>query len=140
MSRRRNAPAPKDDVLTPDARLTREWYKFLAEDDWKATDQQAITNATETTVAHKLSDTPSEADAYLVCVTAELGYAIGDRLPLPAFEDASDYGATLFWNATYVGFVVGANGVRIMDRTGGSVGAFAALTNARWRVVMRVRA
>lgn len=140
MTTRRDAPDAKDDVLTPNQRLTRDWYKFLVEDGWKETSQQAITNATVTTVAHKLDGVPSEADAHLVCLTAELGYAVGDRQPLPAYEDANDYGVTLFWNATSVGMVVGANGVRVMDRTGGTVGQFATITNARWAVVMRVRA
>lgn len=139
MTTRRDAPSARDDVLTPDQRFTRDWYKFLIDDRWKETAQQAIAVGTEVAVAHGLNTIPAEADGCLVCLTAELGYAVGDRVALPAFEDANDYGVQLFWNTTNVGFVTGANGLRIMDRTGGVVGTFAAITPGNWQVLMRVR-
>lgn len=139
MTIRKDGPDAKDDVLGPDGRFTREWFRFLADDRWRETPAQTITNATVTTVAHGFDAIPTEVYAYLSCVTADLGYAVGDRVLAPAFEDASDYGIQTFVNGASIGFVVGANGIRIMDRTGGTIGQFAAITNARWSMILRAR-
>jgi hypothetical protein len=125
-------------VLDPTTSLfTREWFFWLKNDRWKETAEQTITNGTLVEVAHKLNTTPNEVAGYLKCKTAEAGFAIDDRVALPAFEDGGvDYGVQLTWNETNVGFTPGASGVRLMNK---ATGAMATITNASWRVVLRCR-
>jgi hypothetical protein len=127
-------------VLDPKTGLfTREWFFFLKDDRWRQTAEQTITSGTQTAILHGLNTIPAEVQTFLVCDTTELGYASGDRVVAPAFEDSNDYGIQTVVNGTSLIFVVGANGVRVMDRTGGSVGAFAAITNGNWRVIIRAK-
>lgn len=99
--------------------------------------EQAITAATNVTIAHGLSAKPKLYGLYLVNKTAEYDYAVGDELPCPAFEDASDYGASIATNATNVVITVGANGIRIPRRDAGSIGQYASITTANWRLIAR---
>lgn len=137
MTLRQDGPDAKDTVIGADERFTRDWFLFLKDDRWKETAAQAITNGAVVTVAHKLATIPGEVSGYLKCTTAELGFAINDRVALQAYEDGgTDYGIQLYWNGTYLGFTVGAAGVRLVNRT---TGAFATITNGSWVVVLRAR-
>lgn len=137
MTLRQDGPDAKDTVMGADERFTREWFLYLKDDRWKETAAQAIVNGAVTSVAHGFQTTPNEVTGYLKCLTAELGFAVGDRVALPVFEDGGvDYGIQFYWNGTYAGFTVGASGVRLMNRT---TGALTTITNGSWAVVLRGR-
>lgn len=136
MTIRKDGPDAKDDVLGPDNRFTREWWLFLKDDRWRETSEQTITNGALVEVAHGFDTTPNEIAGYLKCKTADLGFSPDDRVALPVFEDSTDYGIQLYWNGTNIGFTTGADGVRLLAK---STGAMTAITNSRWRVVLRAR-
>lgn len=139
MTIREDGPGANDLVLADTGRFTRDWFYWLKNDRWKETAEQTITNGTATSILHGLNTIPTEVHAFLVCKTAELGYAVDDRVPVLAYEDSNDYGVQIVVNGDSLYLIVGANGVRIMDRTGGSVGTFAAITNGSWRVLIRAK-
>lgn len=99
--------------------------------------EQAITAATNTTVAHGLAAKPKLVSLYLINKTTEYDYAVGDEVLCPAFEDTSDYGASVAANATNVIITVGANGIRIPRRDAGNIGQYAGITTANWRLIAR---
>ena len=136
MTIRQDGPGATDQVLLAGGLFSRDWFLFLKDDRWKEASEQTITNGALVSVAHGLSTTPNEVLGYLICKTAELGFSISDRVALPVFEDATDYGIQLTWDSTNISFTTGADGVRLMNK---STGVIAAITNASWRVVLRAR-
>ncbi|MER9658563.1 hypothetical protein [Mesorhizobium sp. M0159] len=96
--------------------------------------QQTITNAGALTLAHGLGVQPKLYIAFLQCATAELGYSIGDEIPLTS-ENSSNKGVSLVADATNINVRFGSTTMSILNKTtGGGNGAF---TNANWRLVVR---
>lgn len=86
-----------------------------------------------TTFAHGLGETPKKYGAYVICVTASNGYAVGDVVSLP-----TDNGYTLLntvaANATSVRFGMSVGTLYVGD---GSTGAFANIAgSANFKLVI----
>lgn len=126
--------------LTVGGAINRDWYQFWADSRTLESGEQAITNGTTLLLPHRQNDAPAKVWAVLRCKTAELGHEVDDEVCIPAFQDAAaNYGVSLIGSALNLIVTVGSSGIRIMDRTGGSVGTFTAITTDRWRIVVRAR-
>lgn len=122
----------------PRGQVARAWYDFfrgLAE-PFSST-EQTIAGAGLLSIEHGLGVKPKRTWAVLVCKTTEYGYAVGEEVLAPCFEDANDFGVGVYANATHIRAVIGANGVRIMRVDAGNEGQFAAITPGSWRIVLR---
>ena len=124
-------------ALLPSGVFARIWYDFFREVGRKTFESlpTAITSGTVTILPHGLAFTPIIPSAYLINVTPQFGFLTGEIVPSFAFEDANDYGIQLSADATSIYVIVGANGIRIMQKTG-SIGQFATITNANWSIVV----
>ncbi|ACT50860.1 hypothetical protein [Methylovorus glucosotrophus] len=101
--------------------------------------QQTITSGGSLTIAHGLGRTPVMVSHQLVCVTAEQGFSVGDRLnisPLHMEGTNVNRGMSVISDATNIGirFGISANVFAVPHF---STGTIAGLTNANWRLVVR---
>lgn len=104
--------------------------------------EQTITSAGSLTIAHGLGVRPDgRIDAWLVCQTAEVGYSVGDRVPVNASLGGNDgtagFGLAVVLDATNINVRYGSFSspfVLINNTTGAQIGA----TNANWRLVFKV--
>lgn len=84
------------------------------------------------TRTHGLGSHPSEYWLELECVTAEYGYAAGDRFRVVTFgEQGTSRGATVWANSTTVGVTISSNGIAISRRDATSIGV---VTAANWKI------
>lgn len=81
--------------------------------------------------AHGLGQLPIKIIPYLECLTAELGYSVGDRI----FGPQLTFSATSQWSAdsTNIYLVTSNNPAQIMNR---STKAAASITAANWKQVL----
>lgn len=100
----------------------------------------AITNGGTADIAHGLGATPLLVTAYLVCKTAEFGYAVGEEYS-PAYFSApslvqTNLGVSIWWGGTNVSYCFAGevNPFQILDTT---TKTRTALTNANWKLVIR---
>lgn len=95
--------------------------------------EQTINTNTAVTLSHSLGVLPKFMTAELVCQTADLGYSVGDRVPVSANDAGSNTGLATFYNLTQIGFVYGSAMLFIRKDTGtqGNV------TTSSWKVVLR---
>lgn len=99
--------------------------------------QQSFTSGSTFTLTHGLGGTPANVQMWLVCTTADAGYAVNDWYgPVGAetFGDGANNGIAMAMNATQIKVKVGAQSVAILDF---STGARTILTYANWRIVVR---
>lgn len=99
--------------------------------------QQVPPNASLLTVAHGLGTTPKLVTAELVCIVADLGWAIGDVVALASSNgtpSGSVAGTSIAFNATNVFISQFGGRLRVMLKNA-STDNF--ITNASWRVVFR---
>ena len=90
------------------------------------------------TQAHGLAGYPALMQAYVECVTANIGYAVGDRLLIGDLKDAdNERGFNVGMNATNVFVRVGLNNA-ILITTGGVSGSGQDMTKSSWKIVIRV--
>lgn len=93
---------------------------------------------TRTTQAHGLGTTPAFAVMFLECKTAELGYSIGDRIPLSAGVFAlsgSTFGFQIRFDATNTVLEITNNSLpAIAHKTNAPPGALTTITAANWIV------
>jgi hypothetical protein len=90
---------------------------------------QTITTSSVMQVAHGLGATPKLFSVKIRCLTAELGYSVGDdAIPMSNTGNAI-WGTGLFANSTNLGWAVSAN-IYVVDRA--SLGASAYITPANW--------
>lgn len=81
---------------------------------------QSITLGTVITLAHGLGAIPDEFNLIIQCVTAEHGYAVGERGNThfsPDFQANVGLGAEVTVDANNVYIVTGANGVLVLNKT-----------------------
>lgn len=102
---------------------------------------QTITLAGGLTLAHGLGAKPTLVTASLVCVIAELGYAVGDEVVInPALNDdgSNRRGISLVPDATAINvrYGSGASGVGLTIIRA-DTGDRAPITSANWRLVVR---
>lgn len=112
---------------------------------------QSFSAGTAISLAHGLGTTPKLSKLVLRCVTAELGYSIGDEVEAnPNLSETGggpyspvDVNFQLVANATSIVVVPAAGGGNVVapfavyNRTAGSVGVLANITTANWRAVVR---
>lgn len=96
---------------------------------------QTITSAGALTLAHGLGVVPKLMQAYLICLTAEAGYSIGDKILInPHYQLAAtvSQGASVHCDATniYVRYGQNSYAFSAIDKT---TGIRTNLTNARWQ-------
>lgn len=101
--------------------------------------EQALTNSTDTAVAHGLGRIPRLAQVVIRCKTTEFGYAVNDEINVGAMGDSqgAQRDCSLYVNATNVGFSLCAGGISIARRDAGQVGNLGNITNANWKAVLR---
>lgn len=91
---------------------------------------------TRATKAHQLSTTPAFAVLFLECKTAELGYSIGDLIPLTSGVYAlsgSTFGLQVRFDATNTYLEVTNNALpAIAHKTNSPPGALTGITGANW--------
>lgn len=89
---------------------------------------------TRTTQAHGLSATPHMVIGYMECLTAELGYSIGDRVSYQNAEQASARGVTIEYDATNVVIIINDTTAAGLNRKDTS--ASANITAGNWKFVV----
>lgn len=103
---------------------------------------QTMTAGAVVELTHSLGSAPKLVTTELVCVTAENGYSVGDRLTYPAVpaipSDASSRGLyAVTDNATTVKIGIAGGGLLLMGKATRNVGS---VTLANWRLVVRAYA
>lgn len=95
----------------------------------------SLTMGTTQTAAHGLGTYPTFVHFYLQCITTDIGYSVGDRLPIAAggMEDANDRGMIGGYNTTNV-FVKSCTAEFALPQSGNAV----AINAARWSPRARV--
>ena len=99
--------------------------------------EQTITSGGSVTLAHTLGTRPKFVQIFLVCKTAEHGYAVNDEIPITfTGNNNSAYGAVITYDTT-----------NIVARYGNNTNAFLGLhkatgagqnfTNTNWRLIVR---
>ena len=99
--------------------------------------EQVITTASLITLAHGFGAAPLLYSITLKCITAELGYSIGDVVIV---NPAGDYGGTssqwgIYHDATNINVRIGASTLALTHKTSGV--ATTSATNANWRMIVR---
>ena len=84
---------------------------------------------THASQAHGLGQIPDHLVAYLECLTAELGYSVGDRVYTPTFSAAQGYGA----DATDVFMSISNNTAQIFNKSSTTISS---ITAANWKRVI----
>ena len=102
--------------------------------------EQTITTSGLLTLSHGLGAIPSHMDGYLVCKTAEYGFAVGDRVPM---GPNSFVGGGTFTSSYSVAMDSSTITVRYCSTSyvfhviNHSTGAGTVLTNANWKLVIQ---
>jgi len=105
-----------------------------------STPQQTIEVAASRTIAHPLGVAPLFVKPFLVCTTADLGFSVGQEVPvnenLNAAANAS-YGQSITYDASniYLRFGGASPVYQILNNT---TGLAEGITIARWRLILRV--
>jgi hypothetical protein len=75
--------------------------------------------------------------AVLRCVTADIGYVVGDKVPIVAYQFGSgdNAGVGLIVSGENILVNIGADGIGIYSRA--NPGTMVAITQVRWRIVVR---
>lgn len=104
--------------------------------------EQTITAAGALTLAHGLTGTPTQINAYLVNKTAEHGYSIGDFLAVDVGQQSTsavdNLGLSIVPDGTNLNIRFGSNAITflILNKT---TGASANLTDANWNIVFEAQ-
>lgn len=114
----------------------QDQYSSYATGFYTDYDLGAVDDDATVTQAHGLSAYPSSVQVYLQCTSADLGYAVGDRVAITSAGGVanSDLGATVTINTTNVLVTFGTN-VHLISR---STFNNAAINEALWNVIIRV--
>lgn len=129
------AGANNTKIMTP-LRVAQAIAKLASVPNFQSA-EQTFTVGTTFTLTHGLGGTPANAQMWLVCKTADAGYAVNDWYgPVGAetFGDGANNGVAMAMNATQIKVKVGAQAVAIPDF---STGLRTILTYANWRIVVR---
>lgn len=87
---------------------------------------------TKTTQAHGLGSVPSIVMFYVECITAELGYSVGDRALLWSSDAGTNTGAFCMWDGTNT-YIVALSDVYVPNKT--TPAGPVIITNANWKLV-----
>lgn len=90
---------------------------------------------TVTTTAHALSGTPDFIQGYLECLSADLGYAVGDRIHI-GWSSSGVSGVQFEWDATNCTIlIVTGSSYTPLTKTDASLGS--AITYSKWKAVIQ---
>ncbi len=98
---------------------------------------QTITPAGSLTLAHYLGTTPRFFLTFLKCLTAEIGFSVGDLLYTSlTVSESTDYGTSIVPDATNLNIRFGSSTYTyiILDK---GLGTRVNITNANWALVVR---
>ncbi len=98
--------------------------------------EQAIVTNTSTAVAHGLGAVPKLTQLLLRCKTTDLGYAVGDEVPILGImveNNSGGYGTSISADATNITISSGTD-QSILTKNGAAYGA---ITHANWKYVVR---
>lgn len=100
---------------------------------------QTITSGGGLTLAHGLSSKPKLYFACIVCLTAELGYSIGDEVAInPGTQDVgSNRGISIVPDATNMNIRMGSSPGSAFAIMAKNTGGWSPVTNANWNLVIR---
>lgn len=90
------------------------------------------------TTAHGLGGAPAFVDIYFECLSAELGYSVGDRVRLPTMSGFNSTGAAVTADTTNVVIHAGndGSGARItFPDKGAATFTYSQITYANWKLV-----
>lgn len=93
--------------------------------------EQTITGTSNTTIAHGLGAVPKDVQLYLRCKTAQLGFSVGDEIPI---SYSTTCNAQITANATNLIISILTATLGIIDRSVPQIGT---ITTANWRLVAR---
>lgn len=106
---------------------------FLGMSSYK-TATSAVNLGTNYSEAHGLGNVPSvfSLQVFLKCTTTNLGYAVGDLVPVsPIADSGTERGVTAFVNNTNVGFTTAASSINIGRKDTGAQGD---ITTSSWNI------
>ncbi len=87
------------------------------------------------TLSHGLGTRPKLYGSYLICKTAQLGYSVGDEVPIDSGGDNNNFGITVATTgASSLSWIVGDGGIRVLNK---STGIMTSITPASWRHIAR---
>lgn len=101
--------------------------------------QKTITPGSNLVLPHGIGRKPILFQTYLTCVTAELGYAVGDEIVAMSgtfAESGTGHGFTMKSDATNL-TVAFASNTAVFFVTLPTIWSIAAITNANWKVGFR---
>lgn len=96
----------------------------------KSSEITVLTGNQTYTFAHGLGVAPDDISAYLVCKTADLGYAVGDVVKITDIAESTS-GSYIYSNATNVVYLQN-NGIGINNHTGGR----SFIDYADWKLIL----
>lgn len=100
--------------------------------------QQAISIGSNITLTHSLGAIPKLAIGELVCITTDLGYAVGDRVPFSAVTNGAgsgNLGLQLAYNTTQIIVVVASSAIDLINKSTGV--ATGSIDVSKWKAVAR---
>ena len=120
--------------IAPDALLAAQGFTARY-----ASGNQTITNAGSLTLAHGLGRIPMAINLWLVCLTAECAYSIGDKVHVVnvhATSTTDNQGVGIVVDATNLNIRFGNSGACFGPLINFTTGVGCAFTNANWAVVV----
>ena len=95
--------------------------------------EQTITAAGAQTLAHGLGRKPIFVQPRLKCLTAEMGYSVGDEVFTAPFSQNTSFGLSMVTDATNLTIRYGSAGLIVTNKTTGGSGA---ITPANWSLIV----
>ena len=95
---------------------------------------QTITTGSTLSVAHGLGAKPTRVQVTIVCITTDLGYAVGDEIQIPFVVTNVAWGAIASANDTNVQIRTAVDGFMILKAANWAYGVMA---SASWNYVVR---
>lgn len=88
-------------------------------------------------VSHGLGVQPNSFGAKIICITPELGFAVGDEVPIATSQFGN--GITCWASTTQLGATIDSggifgNGIRVNPKSGGTTAAI--ITPANWNIIL----
>ena len=95
--------------------------------------EQTITTGGTLNLAHTLGMQPKLVQLSFICKTAEQGFSVGEEVDAQFESNGSNYNYRAAATTTRLRCTCGSNGIAVANASG----AFSALTNANWRLIVR---
>lgn len=95
---------------------------------------QALNAGTPISVSHSLGAAPKFTSCEMVCVNAEKGYSVGDRVLMSSQDSGSSTIISLWSSATQIGFNVFASSINILNKGAQSTGF---INFANWNLILK---